>query len=511
MANTVITDNTSRRDLRHHSGRLQSALQLLCALSLALGALAGAAHAQSGAPVGEVSLVLGEATRHAADGEFSKLARGMTISVNDRIETRSNGHVHIRFVDNALVSVRPNSRLTIDRYEYDSNRPELSSVKFELLEGVTRAISGDAAKAARDRFRLNTPIAAIGVRGTDFVVSADSGTTRALVNEGAIVMAPLSEACSVDALGPCLTNALELTGDSLQLASVEGSEPLPRLLPPQNIRNPDMMQEEVRLAVASVNPDIGTAPSQEAPRVIAAAAPETSAEQTVNNQVLIEGAAPPAVASAEVAAAASVQPIAPDPEEPVQPPTPEEPVAPVVPDFTPEVALTLADLGERQLVWGHYAANPLLTDKIVLPYPEAKQGRSVSVGSAEYGLFRADHPDGGRRLDRDLGIVGFQLSSAQAVYNSQTGIVAMAVNDGSLSINFQENSFSTALTLNSDATGQIDFAASGRVVDGGLLRAIEETQRVTGAVSYDGTEAGYKFERQLENGTVSGLTLWNSD
>jgi hypothetical protein len=48
-------------------------------------------------------------------------------------------------------------------------------------------------------------------------------------------------------------------------------------------------------------------------------------------------------------------------------------------------------------------------------------------------------------------------------------------------------------------------------MDGGLLRAIEETQRVTGAVSYDGTEAGYKFERQLENGTVSGLTLWNSD
>ncbi len=119
----MTSDNTPRRNLRNHGGRLQSALQLLCALSLALGALAGAAHAQSGAQVGEVSLVLGEATRHAADGEVSNLARGMTISVSDRIETRSNGHVHIRFVDNALVSVRPNSRLTIDRYEYDSGRP----------------------------------------------------------------------------------------------------------------------------------------------------------------------------------------------------------------------------------------------------------------------------------------------------------------------------------------------------------------------------------------------------
>ena len=100
------------------------------------------------------------------------------------------------------------------------------------------------------------------------------------------------------------------------------------------------------------------------------------------------------------------------------------------------------------------------------------------------------------------------FNSAQAVYNSETGIVAMAVRDGNLNINFQDDTFSTSLTLDHALTGTVDFAATGRVFDGGFFRALEATQRVSGAVSYDGSEAGYLFERQLENGLVSGLTLW---
>ena len=107
------------------------------------------------------------------------------------------------------------------QYEYVKSRPEESTVKFTLEAGVTRAVSGEAARAARQRFRLNTPIAAIGVRGTDFVVSADAATTRALVNEGAIVLAPFSEGCKIEALGPCATNALELTGDSLEMLAMD--------------------------------------------------------------------------------------------------------------------------------------------------------------------------------------------------------------------------------------------------------------------------------------------------
>ena len=50
----------------------------------------------------------------------------------------------------------------------DEANPSDSQVKLNLIEGTARAVSGEAAKAAKERFRLNTPIAAIGVRGTDY-------------------------------------------------------------------------------------------------------------------------------------------------------------------------------------------------------------------------------------------------------------------------------------------------------------------------------------------------------
>ena len=461
----------------------------LLVLSAALAGLqpltAGASDGETARAVGEVSLVLGEAVILSGGESRVNAARGMVISVGDEIETRSNGHVHIRFVDDALVSVRPNSRLNIDRYEFDANRPELSAVKFSLLEGVTRAISGEAAKVARDRFRLNTPVAAIGVRGTDFVVGAVEGTTRAQVNEGAIVIAPFSDACSIEAFGPCLTNALELTGDTLQLAALAADESVPRRLPPQNVRRPDFLQEEVKIALASAIRASAPSETQVQPESSGALV-GVSAEQSDNAQVLLESSTNPLVQSAESIVA--------------------QPVTP--PDFTPPIPLTPSEIGKRQLVWGYYAKTPLETNRIALSRNQATEGRSVTIGNMDYGLYRTD--EGTSRPRQDLGIIGFQLDSAQAAYNSDTGIVAMAVRDGNLDINFQDNTFNTALILDHVLTGQVDFAATGRLFDGGFFRALEATQKVSGAVSFDGSEAGYLFERQLENGLVTGLTLWGS-
>src|SRR5690606_23096376 len=124
----------------------------------------------------------------------------------DVIETGGNGHVHVRFVDQALVSVRPSSKLEIVHYRYDAANPAASAVKFNLMEGTTRAISGEAATHARENFRMNTPVAAIGVRGTDFVVRASADNVRASVTEGAIIIAPFSSECSAAAFGPCSQN-----------------------------------------------------------------------------------------------------------------------------------------------------------------------------------------------------------------------------------------------------------------------------------------------------------------
>ena len=138
--------------------------------------------------VGQVSLLIGQVKVMRKDGAVEPLRRGMAVHVGDRVETSANGHVHLRFVDNAALSVRPDSVLEIQAYQFDASRPELSEVRLQVDQGMARSISGRATEVDKNRFRLNTPVAAIGVRGTDFIVQASDATLRASVAEGAIAV-----------------------------------------------------------------------------------------------------------------------------------------------------------------------------------------------------------------------------------------------------------------------------------------------------------------------------------
>ena len=425
--------------------------------------------------VGEVSLVLGKAWLISGSRQQA-VAPGTEIHATDRIVTEANGHVHIRFVDQALVSVRPDSRLEIVQYDYNADQPTNSAIKLNLEEGITRSISGHGASSARDRFRLNTPIAAIGVRGTDFVVSATPRAVRALVNEGVIVMAPFSSDCSADSFGPCLVNAVELTDSSLQVIEMEGSSTAPRLLPAVVERGPGMMEEEVQVAM---NDAQGNADDKNAGTGIYL---ENVTSQRVKDE------------------AANVTQ--------TKPPRPEPPTPQLV-DFTPDTAIAGTELAERNLIWGRYANVDVAQERITVPRQEALEGRDITIpGGSDYLLFRDGN--GVTRVDSGLGAISFDLASAQAFYHSDSGVAAMAVRGGSLDINFDSNRFSTGLDLNHGLTGDVQFNAGGQITSAGFFHTRSDTERLAGAVSLDGKEAGYFFEKQLENGNIQGLTLWDS-
>ena len=436
------------------------------------------AHGETGASVGEVSLVLGKAYLKSGDKQ-TQIRVGTIIKVSDKVTTESNGHVHIHFFDEALISVRPDSTLEIQRYEFNPLKPEDASIKFNLFEGVTRAISGDGAHAARDRFRLNTPIAAIGVRGTDFVVSASDQSVRALVNEGAIVMAPFSSDCLASSFGPCAANAVELSQDSLQMVQVDGGAPLARLVPATDERG-ELSTEKV--AVASADTEA------------------RADEKTAGTEVYLENVTSRRVAEVANNVASRPAPVVVPPKPPV-----------VAVDFTPNTAPTSASLTSNNLVWGRWKSNDGqgAQERISTAYEIASAGRDITIGSGTYALFRDSK--GSTLVKPDLGVVSFGLSSAQAFYHSATGVVAMQANSGSLSVNFTDRSFATQLGLNSIASGKVDFAASGKYDDGGYFYSNTDMQRMAGSVSLDGTEAGYFFEKSLGEGkSVEGITLWGA-
>jgi len=175
--------------------------RLACVL-LGLGFVTPLMAAQAGSEVvGEVTLLIGQAQLVGADDVVRTVERGQSVRAGDRIETREGGHVHVRFVDGGRLSVRPSSRLQIENYSHSATQPQGSAIKFRLDEGVIRSITGTWGEEARERFRLNTPMAAIGIKGTDFVVKSDANVTAASVYSGAILLAPLTVPLQPESLG----------------------------------------------------------------------------------------------------------------------------------------------------------------------------------------------------------------------------------------------------------------------------------------------------------------------
>ena len=176
--------------------------------------LIGAAHAQPapvGGAAGEVVFVAGGANREGASGASESLAKGLKLVQGDIIRTDDQAYGYVRMADGGLLVVRPQSQLCIDLWRYDALRPDLSEIKYTLNSGVARYVSGRGSKAAKDKFRFNTPLAAIGVRGTDFTVLSQPDLTQVSVRSGAVVVGGFGNGCKADALGPCEgERALEL-------------------------------------------------------------------------------------------------------------------------------------------------------------------------------------------------------------------------------------------------------------------------------------------------------------
>lgn len=176
---------------------------------------------QASQVVGEVTLTIGKSHIDRAAVGATEPQKGGSVQEGDVIRTTDNGHVHIRFIDGARVSVRPNSVFRIHEFKYSPADPAGSVVRLSLDSGEARSISGAAAQAAKERFRLNTPLVAIGVKGTDFVTQVSKDVIRVTVNQGAIVMAPFDSGCKADALGVCTTpRAKVLTAEMLGQALV---------------------------------------------------------------------------------------------------------------------------------------------------------------------------------------------------------------------------------------------------------------------------------------------------
>lgn len=111
--------------------------------------------------------------------ETITVAKGTLVETNDKVETK-NGIVNIKFKDNTTVKVTENSALVIDDFVYDPKNAAGGKLSLKAASGTVRYVSGNIAHNNPNSVKINTPTAAIAVRGTDFVMSVDE-TGKSLV------------------------------------------------------------------------------------------------------------------------------------------------------------------------------------------------------------------------------------------------------------------------------------------------------------------------------------------
>ena len=175
-------------------------------LAAALAVLATAAAAQAPAPAlpapatpaGEVTLLLGRAT--ATDGTtFRALERGAAVLRGDTVSTAPNSYANLRFSDTSLVFLKPGTLFEVTEYQYSrgpaaADAPaeppvataltpteslDAARLTFRLLKGGLRTVSGLIGKFDRQQYRMVTPVATLGIRGTDyFALVCDDACAR---------------------------------------------------------------------------------------------------------------------------------------------------------------------------------------------------------------------------------------------------------------------------------------------------------------------------------------------
>lgn len=138
--------------------------------ALAMVFLLGAATATCAAEIGQIKAAKGQATIER-QGTTLPATVGAHLQTSDIVKTGADGSVGITMDDDSLLSVGPNSVLSLDRYAFDATTNQ-GRLDTSLNKGTLAVISGRIAKQSPDAMTVRTPTAILGVRGTEFVVSA---------------------------------------------------------------------------------------------------------------------------------------------------------------------------------------------------------------------------------------------------------------------------------------------------------------------------------------------------
>lgn len=404
----------------------------------------------------------------AGDAKLSNKALQLNSMVAEgaQINTGADGFVYLKTIDGGFLIVRPNSAIRIVSYHIDKNKPENTRIKLELLNGVARSISGDAVKLSRQNFRFNTPVAAIGVRGTDFTVFTDQAVSRVSVMSGGVVVSGFGGSCTPTGSGPCEGgSAVELFASQHgKLLQITKDQIKPNLFN-TNSSSPD-----------AVSPPRSDEPSGKSVTA-GAGVPSASIVPGNGNDVAI------------------------DPLKNV-----------TLPSYIQSTQSTAKAL-ENSIIWGRWATIANRAPNLDLNKQDQMQTKLIAA-NPYYAIYQSKTSEWQVPI---VGGMGFALKGGEAfVLDETTNNVALAtMENGKLYLDFGRASFTTGFDLVTKDE-RLGMQAQGSIASDGKLIGNSQfsegsNMAVQGvATAEKGGSASYLFQRRFsETRSAYGITYWS--
>lgn len=135
-----------------------------------------------------VTLATGRANITTPQGIIRSISKDDAINAGDTVITGPSSYINLKFTDGGRILVRPNSRFQVAEYRFTPERSGENTQRdrnvetrgggnaiFRLLKGGFRSVTGLIGRENRENFEVRTPVATIGIRGTDFEARLCSG------------------------------------------------------------------------------------------------------------------------------------------------------------------------------------------------------------------------------------------------------------------------------------------------------------------------------------------------
>lgn len=439
--------------------------------------LACAAQFAHAAEAGKIIFVAG-----AAKAGDRPAVEGAQVQEGQMLSTGADGYIYVKTADNGLFILRPQTQARIVTYHIDQKNPANTKVKFELISGTARSRSGEAVKHARQNFRFNTPVAAIGVRGTDFTVVTDSDTSRVSVFSGGVVVSGFTGGCRPDGAGPCEgATSRELSAAQRgQLLQISRGQAAPQLV-----------------EAGSEGPNQASPRSDEPLSKNGSGQPNVSIEAAKNLGLV----------------AVIDKVVSPGNPTPVPHPDPTPIPVPTLPVDPPVVIAPVQP--EQRVVWGRWQEVNSIPAEIDFS-AERKKNNLIAL-NGYFALFRTS---GKEYVTPNNGSIGFSLRSSEAYVITEhgggvTSTRSASLSNGALNVDFGKRSFETSMDLatNEDVVklrGEGTVLGDGRFYGdaGGRMgylniQGVLSNERVT-----TGTAATIFDGRIDERRRVNGGAIW---